>query len=139
MLLSRSRRSSLCFLVITAILLVFFRWFREPEWEDEKDPPHDPLEHPLHVDLDTSADTSVPERKPAPERRPQPVQGKHKFRSDGLLQVNMEGAHPIYELISRAETEWEEKLQRASKTFQQVVQEYKRRYNRAPPKGFDLW
>jgi hypothetical protein len=51
----------------------------------------------------------------------------------------MEGAHPIFELISRAEKEWEEKLRGASKTFQEVVQEYKRRYKRAPPKGFDHW
>jgi len=47
--------------------------------------------------------------------------------------------HPIYELISRAEKEWQGKLDRASKTLDQAVAEYRRRYLRAPPKGFELW
>ena len=84
-----------------------------------------------------------------PEQKPQPVtvlkkplshsKGKHEFHSDGLLHVNLEGAHPIFELISRAEEEWEAKLRGASKTLQEAVREYKRRYKRAPPKGFDHW
>jgi hypothetical protein len=36
--------------------------------------------------------------------------GKHTFCSDGLLQVNTEGAHFVFELISRADMEWEAKL-----------------------------
>lgn len=28
---------------------------------------------------------------------------------------------------------------RQSKTLQEAVAEYKRRYERAPPKGFDIW
>lgn len=67
------------------------------------------------------------------------VLGKHRFRTDGLVEVNEEGAHPIYELISRSEAEWAKKHERASKTFDDAVEEYRRRYKRAPPKGFDLW
>jgi hypothetical protein len=85
--------------------------------------------------------------EPVLEQKPKQVPKKslphaaknHKFRLDGLLQVDMEGAHPIFGLISRAEKQWEAKLRGASKTFQEVVQEYKRRYKRAPPKGFDHW
>jgi Sec-independent protein translocase protein TatA len=68
-----------------------------------------------------------------------PILGKHLFRADGLVEVNEDGAHPIYELISRAEQEWEKKLKRVSRTLGQASNEYRRRYKRRPPKGFDLW
>lgn len=69
-----------------------------------------------------------------------PLQLKsHTFRSDGLLEVNPAGRHPIYDLIERAEKEWEEKHKRQSKTLDEAVEEYERRYKRAPPKGFDVW
>jgi hypothetical protein len=70
---------------------------------------------------------------------PIPVLGQHRFRVDGLMEVNEDGAHPIYELMSRAEQEWKDKLKRASKTLRDAADEYRRRYNRRPPKGFDLW
>lgn len=63
----------------------------------------------------------------------------HQWRSDGLVDVNPNGAHPIYELVRRAEAQWEAKQRRASKTLKQAVKEYKRRYKRLPPKGFDHW
>lgn len=77
----------------------------------------------------------------------QPVGGRtvkkslqsHIFRPDGLLEVNPNGKHPIYDLTERAEAEWNKKLQRQSKTLDEAVAEYKRRYHRAPPKGFDDW
>ena len=58
---------------------------------------------------------------------------------DGLLEVNEDGPHPIYELTARAEAAWEQKLKAASKTLPEAVSEYRRRYGRAPPLGFDLW
>lgn len=77
--------------------------------------------------------------KEAPAIRvPNPL-GTHKYRSDGLLEVNEEGPHPIYELISNAEAVWNEKLKRASRTLEEAVIEYRRRYRRNPPKGFDTW
>lgn len=63
----------------------------------------------------------------------------HSFRSDGLLEVNSNGRHPIYDLIERAEAEWENKVKRQSKSLDEAVAEYERRYHRAPPKGFDAW
>jgi hypothetical protein len=63
----------------------------------------------------------------------------HLFRSDGLLEVNTNGRHPIYDLIERADAEWDMKMSRQSKTLLEAVAEYERRYRRAPPKGFDEW
>ncbi|KAG6887518.1 hypothetical protein C0995_014656 [Termitomyces sp. Mi166 len=64
---------------------------------------------------------------------------KHTYRSDGLLEVNPNGAHPIFELIRNAEAAWDAKLGRSSKTLDEAVAEYKRRYKRLPPRGFDDW
>ncbi|KAF9038445.1 glycosyl transferase family 90-domain-containing protein [Panaeolus papilionaceus] len=64
---------------------------------------------------------------------------KHNYRSDGLLEVSEGGPHPIYELIARGEREWGRKLKKASRTLEEAVKEYTRRYNRLPPKGFDAW
>lgn len=149
MLLPKSRKSSLCILLITAIIFVVFQRFTTPESVLDDDilldhPPRSSYDqHPIVDDIsgiDTDTEP-VPERKlQHVPKKPKPLAiGKHKLRSDGLLQVNMEGAHPIFELTSRAEKEWEAKLRGASKTFQEAVQEYKKRYKRAPPKGFDLW
>lgn len=63
----------------------------------------------------------------------------HKFRPDGLLEVDPSGRHPIYDLIERAEKDWAAKVKRQSKTLDEAVTEYERRYKRAPPKGFDDW
>ncbi len=63
----------------------------------------------------------------------------HEFLSNGLLEVNPELPHPIYQLIDFSERKWKAKLQRASKTLGEAVDEYERRYGRAPPRGFDKW
>ncbi|KAF8908170.1 glycosyl transferase family 90-domain-containing protein [Gymnopilus junonius] len=143
----RSRRLLKFFLAGLAVFLFLFgfphhasRTFRKDTEELEEPlqekttsggqpPPHEALE-PVSAKFTSSA---------LPEKKPNLPLGKHKFRPDGLLDVNQDGAHPIYELISRAESEWEAKLERASKTLDEAVAEYRRRYSRPPPKGFDLW
>lgn len=90
-----------------------------------------------------------PAKRPTKKRRPKQQQQvfntrpspfpPHDFRADGLLGVNPEGRHPIFDLVESAEKEWERKLARASKSLDEAVSEYRRRYGRAPPKGFDLW
>ena len=47
--------------------------------------------------------------------------------------------HPIHDLITNATRDWEEKLSRQSQTLAQAVVEYRRRYKRNPPVGFDDW
>ncbi|PVF92131.1 hypothetical protein CPB86DRAFT_718049 [Serendipita vermifera] len=63
----------------------------------------------------------------------------HQLKDTGLLEVNPEGRHPIFDLISRAEKAWDEKLSRQSRTLAEAVREYRRRYQREPPIGFDNW
>lgn len=47
--------------------------------------------------------------------------------------------HPIEELMENAKKEWEEKVARQSKTAEEAIEEYKRRYKRDPPYGFTEW
>lgn len=63
----------------------------------------------------------------------------HKYLENGLLQVNPKGQHPIYDMLAKGKEVWEGKLEKASTTLGQAVNEYRRRYGRAPPKGFDRW
>ncbi|TFK25291.1 hypothetical protein FA15DRAFT_668662, partial [Coprinopsis marcescibilis] len=63
----------------------------------------------------------------------------HFYRKDGLLEVNPDGPHPIFELMSKAEAKWKLKNKKASRTLKEACTEYQRRYGRRPPKGFDLW
>ncbi|EGG11221.1 family 90 glycosyltransferase [Melampsora larici-populina 98AG31] len=48
-------------------------------------------------------------------------------------------SHPILSLIERSQKEWNEKLQRNSKSLAECITEYKRRYKRSPPYGFEKW
>jgi hypothetical protein len=58
----------------------------------------------------------------------------------GLLKVDMNSkVHPIYQLIRDAREKWDDKLEKQSRTLQDAVKEYRRRYGRQPPKGFDRW
>lgn len=61
------------------------------------------------------------------------------FRSDGLIEANYDNRHPIYDLIENAKADWDAKLARQSKSLREACLEYKRRYNRDPPPGFDRW
>jgi hypothetical protein len=47
--------------------------------------------------------------------------------------------HPITHLMEAAEAEYRQKLERQSTTLPAAVAEYRRRYGRAPPRGFDRW
>jgi hypothetical protein len=47
--------------------------------------------------------------------------------------------HPIPRLMARAEDNFRDLLSRQSRTLHAAVKEYKRRYRRDPPKGFDDW
>lgn len=47
--------------------------------------------------------------------------------------------HPILGLLRDGERKWNDLVAGQSHSLEQAVQVYKERWNRAPPKGFDLW
>ncbi|OJA20997.1 hypothetical protein AZE42_09122 [Rhizopogon vesiculosus] len=65
--------------------------------------------------------------------------GTHYYGDDGLLVVNHNGPHPIFELTEQAEEAWARKLDRASQSLGEAIAEYKRRYHRHPPLHFEKW
>jgi hypothetical protein len=52
---------------------------------------------------------------------------------------NLSGSHPIWQLVKNAEQEFEKTLEGQSKTLDQAVAEYRRRYGIPPPPNFDKW
>jgi hypothetical protein len=49
------------------------------------------------------------------------------------------GSHPIWQLIKDAEQDFESTLERQSKSLDEAVIEYRRRYGIPPPPNFDKW
>lgn len=47
--------------------------------------------------------------------------------------------NPILGLLRDGERKWKDMIARQSQTLDQAVEEYKARYGRNPPKGFDEW
>jgi hypothetical protein len=47
--------------------------------------------------------------------------------------------HPIPKLMADAQVKYKQLLNAQSKSLAQAVREYRRRYGRDPPKGFDEW
>lgn len=70
----------------------------------------------------------------------------HTFHSNGHFLVKPVASfdkapapHPIITLIQRAEKLWQQKVARQSRTLKEAAAEYRTRYARNPPKGFDEW
>nr|XP_018267302.1 uncharacterized protein I303_01287 [Kwoniella dejecticola CBS 10117]OBR89460.1 hypothetical protein I303_01287 [Kwoniella dejecticola CBS 10117] len=63
----------------------------------------------------------------------------HRFLDNGYLIPNIHAPHPIFELIKRSKDKWQRKMDKQSKTLSEGVDEYRRRYARDPPKGFERW
>ncbi|WVF70460.1 hypothetical protein IAT40_005250 [Kwoniella sp. CBS 6097] len=68
-----------------------------------------------------------------------PSTPQHTFLPNGLLLPNTAAPHPIYTLLKTSKRKWEEKLSKQSRTLAQAVDEYRRRYARDPPRGFERW
>jgi hypothetical protein len=56
-----------------------------------------------------------------------------------MATLSSNGEHPIYELMERAEERWEGLLAGQSKSLEDAVREYRKRYHIPPPLGFDTW
>lgn len=102
-------------------------------------PDHDPDTQaelaPVHQDgHPTRPDLSRPKDKQRPSDST-----NHTYLPNGHLIPNPKAQHPIYDLLKSAQDRWQRKLDSQSKTLREAVDEYRRRYHRAPPKGFDRW
>lgn len=85
---------------------------------------------------DMAAGRKRPRLPPLAERR---QVGDHPIRN-GLLEVDLDNTlHPIYQLIRDARERWDAKVARQSRTLKDAMAEYRRRYKRNPPTGFDKW
>lgn len=63
----------------------------------------------------------------------------HIFLDQGRIEAGEADQHPIHGLVREAGKKWNALLKRQSRTLEQAVKEYRRRYGRNPPKGFDDW
>ncbi|KAJ3529081.1 hypothetical protein NMY22_g9144 [Coprinellus aureogranulatus] len=76
----------------------------------------------------------------APEIQDQLLaKAKQPLHSLGVTRRGVVDEHPIPKLMEEAEQRFRKKLAGQSKTLKAAVQQYKKRYGRAPPKGFDDW
>lgn len=57
----------------------------------------------------------------------------------GSIPIDLKKGHPAAQLINAAETEFQQLLNRQSKSLDQAVREYRRRNGIAPPPHFDKW
>ena len=65
--------------------------------------------------------------------------GSALSKHNGLLGLTGNKKHPIELLVEHAKAEHTNLVNRQSKTLQEAITEYKRRYSREPPPGFDHW
>lgn len=85
-----------------------------------------------------------PVRYPTPLISPNTTTDGLTFHPNGNLLLQFPSSHslqthPILTLINRGRIEWESKVARQSKSLREAVLEYKRRYSKNPPAGFDQW
>lgn len=132
-------RRVLLFTIIISITILYVYRSRPSSLPTKESPDHSSPHRQQQRDTpkrgqDSIQKTEQQNRKPVANRRP-----KHYYRPDGHIDVNFDATHPVFELLSRAEKAWALKHEKASKTLGQAVAEYRRRYNRLPPAGFDKW
>ncbi|KAL8854862.1 MAG: hypothetical protein Q9221_000368 [Calogaya cf. arnoldii] len=56
-----------------------------------------------------------------------------------IIPTSDDTSHPIHQLITKAENDFESLKSRQSKTLSEAVTEYRRRYRISPPPNFDQW
>lgn len=112
------------FLAYTALNLGAPRVVLIPNLGSSKPPPQQPAE-PVHPPSEPGLPRPIADiDHDAPRTRFKPAPG---------------GSHPIWHLVKDAETQLEEVKARQSKTLEEAVNEYRRRYQIPPPPNFDKW
>lgn len=65
--------------------------------------------------------------------------GPAAFTQNGLFGLTGSKKHPIELLVEQAKAKHANMVSRQSKSLEEAITEYKRRYSRNPPLGFDHW
>ena len=65
--------------------------------------------------------------------------GSARSKNKGLFGLTGSKQHPIELLVEKAKAKYANMLKRQSKTLEEAVTEYRRRYSREPPPGFENW
>lgn len=65
--------------------------------------------------------------------------GSAPSKHNGLFGLTGSKQHPIELLVKKAKVKHADMLKRQSKTLEEAIIEYRRRYSRKPPPGFDNW
>ena len=112
-------------LILVGCLLVYLIWSRHT-------PPLDPILFPINGPADASFLELQAEVAKGTARL-------HPVRDGELLVDPHIPVHPIEQAIVQAQIEWDKKLARQSRTLRQATKEYRVRYGRHPPPGFDKW
>ena len=79
----------------------------------------------------------IPDSIPKPPKKPPPQTSEVDTPASEPYHIGT--AHPIWQLINDAEQSFEKQLERQSKSLEEAVKEYKRRYGIPPPPKFDKW
>ncbi|GAA5998833.1 uncharacterized protein JCM10292_005732 [Rhodotorula paludigena] len=94
--------------------------------------------HPVatkHVEKVTSWTTTALNRNGV-------LRSPHSTYAYAVPMPNIRGAyeeHPIHGLMREARANWTAKVERQSKSLDEAVREYRRRFGREPPPGFEKW
>lgn len=107
---------------------------RRTEEDDDDDEEDSPFEE--------RARNNLRRRKQDRSGKPKPHIKNHVYSPSGHLIVSddyEESEHPIPQLLALGEKRWEEMLERQSTSLGEACVEYRKRYGRKPPKGFDIW
>jgi hypothetical protein len=81
---------------------------------------------------DSGSHNDVPDTQPRPP-------AEEPFNPNPKTKPAPPSLHPISHLVAEAEREHEKTLGRQSKTIDEAVREYRRRYQMPPPPNFDKW
>lgn len=95
-------------------------------YDDEQD-------HPAALLRPRSTQTS-----PSLDRRSEPAP-LHVEKDGYLIPADGAAEHPIDYALRWGREQWEAKVRAQSETLEEAVAEYRRRYAKSPPKGFDKW
>jgi hypothetical protein len=128
------RRWAMYFFLTALLYCILIKLFSaDGTWDEALSAHRAARSHESHLRAKRTSRAPLPRGVMLRASRDHPIEG-------GLLRVDLNSkVHPVYQLIRDARDAWDDKIDRQSRTLKDAVHEYRRRYGRQPPKGFDKW